>query len=92
MVSNQDNYMTELGLSSTGGKKASATFVPEPRKNYQIQHMHMHIYYLTFGDYVQGSIIDVSKTKAPKMIDFYMNPADVTVIHDENGKLKIQRQ
>lgn len=90
MVSNQDNYMTGLGLSSTGGKKASATFVPEPRKNYQIQHM--HIYYLTFGDYVQGSIIDVSKTKAPKMIDFYMNLADGTVNHDENGKLKIQRQ
>ena len=82
--------MLGLGLSSTGGNKAPATFVPEPRKNYQIQPV--QIYCLAFGDYVQGSIIDVSKAKAPKEIDFYMNLADVTVIHDENGNLNIQRQ
>ena len=55
------NYMIGLGGSKTGNSSdgPAATFMPEPNVDYQIQPV--NTYYLTFGDYTKGAIIDVNK-------------------------------
>jgi len=83
--------MIGLGGSKTGNGNdgPQATFVPEPNVDYQIQPV--NTYYLTFGDYTKGALIDVNKIGAMATIDFTQTDnSDVVIIHDDHGNLNIQ--
>lgn len=85
-----NNYVIGLGGSSGGGRTGPAvTFMPEPNVQYQIQPS--NTYWVTFGDYKAGNIIDVLKVGMKVPVDFTQLPNDVTVIHDENGNLTVQK-
>src|SRR5579862_8098708 len=79
----EDNYMIGLGGSKTGNTDngPSATFVPEPNAHYQIQPA--NTYFLAFGDYTKGNIIDVQKIGGQVLeIDFTkFTSRDIKVSH-----------
>ena len=84
------NYMIGLGGSKTGASDGpAATFVPEPNVDYQIQPV--NTYFLTFGDYTKGAIIDVNKIGTVATVDYTQMESDVTIIHDAHGNLNIQK-
>lgn len=84
------NYMIGLGGSKTGNSNdgPSATFVPEPNVDYQVEPV--NTYYLTFGDYTKGALIDTNKIGTMATIDFNQLDSDVVIVHDEHGILNIQ--
>ncbi|KAA8893614.1 hypothetical protein FN846DRAFT_820578 [Sphaerosporella brunnea] len=91
-IATNDNWMIGLGGSSTGSgfTGPAATFVPEPSVHYQIQPV--NTYFLTFGDYKAGNLIDRTKmANQVLLIDFDKLPNSVTVEHDAEGQLVIQK-
>jgi hypothetical protein len=82
--------MIGLGGSRTGNSNdgPSATFIPEPNVDYQIEPV--NTYYLTFGDYTKGALIDTNKISAMATIDFAELDSDVVIIHDDHGRLTLQ--
>lgn len=86
-----DNYIVGLGGSRNGQgfDGPLASFVPEPTVQYQV--LPSSTWYLTFGDYRQASLISQDRVGAVVAINFNNLPANVTVVHDESGNLKLQR-
>jgi hypothetical protein len=84
------NYIVGLGGSRNGQgfDGPLASFVPEPAVQYQI--LPSNTWYLTFGDYRQGSLISKDRLGAIVAIDFNNLPANVTVVHDQTGQLDLQ--
>ncbi|KAH8646221.1 hypothetical protein BX600DRAFT_555921 [Xylariales sp. PMI_506] len=89
----EKNFMIGLGGSSAGPGYSgpSAVFIPEPSQKYQIKPK--NIFYLTAGEYTEGTIIDVTQmTDTVLELDFSSlsgNPAK-NVVHNKNGKLIVQ--
>ncbi|KAK2605656.1 hypothetical protein N8I77_008480 [Diaporthe amygdali] len=85
------NYMIGLGGAKTGSGSMgpAATFMPEPNVDYQIEPV--NVYYLTFGNYTQGALIDVNKIGSLCTIDYGVLNDDVTVVHDDHGNLVVQK-
>ena len=65
-----------------------ASFIPAPHVSYQIQPT--NVYYLTYGDYFEGSIIDSRMIGSQVICDFRQLPSKVTIVHDETGELYVQ--
>ncbi|CAJ0550955.1 Ff.00g108850.m01.CDS01 [Fusarium sp. VM40] len=88
---NRGNYIVGLGGSRNGQgfDGPLASFVPEPAVQYQI--LPSSTWYLTFGDYREGSLISKDRVQAVVAIDFNNLPPNVTVVHDEAGNLELQR-
>ncbi|OAL36095.1 hypothetical protein AYO20_04509 [Fonsecaea nubica] len=85
-----NHYVVGLGGSAGGGKTGpTVTFVPEPHVQYQIQPT--NTYWVTFGDYTPGNIIDVTKIGMKVSVDFTKLPNNVTIKHDEHGNLTVQK-
>ncbi|KAM0205485.1 hypothetical protein ACHAQI_009207 [Fusarium lateritium] len=87
-----NNYIVGLGGSREGQgfDGPLASFVPAPGVEYQIQPS--STWYLTFGDYRQGSLISTQKIGGSvATIDFSKLPGDVTIVHDNRGRLVLQR-
>ena len=85
-----DNYVIGIGGSSGGNTGPTVTFVPQPGVSYQIQPSNK--YYVTFGNYAAGNIIDVTKiAKKIVAVDFTKLPNKVKIKHDQNNVLTIQK-
>jgi hypothetical protein len=85
------NYIVGLGGSRNGQgfDGPLASFVPDPAVEYQI--LPSNTWYLTFGDYRQGSLITKERVGGPLVaIDFNNLPGDVTIVHDYSGRLVLQ--
>ncbi|KAG5662533.1 hypothetical protein KAF25_004951 [Fusarium avenaceum] len=87
----RDNYIVGLGGSRNGQSFDGplASFVPEPTVQYQV--LPSSTWYLTVGDYREGSLISQDRVGAVVAINFNNLPANVTVVHDESGNLNLQR-
>ncbi|CVL03554.1 uncharacterized protein FMAN_15133 [Fusarium mangiferae] len=83
-------YMIGVGGSTngTGLSGAQATFCPEPLTTYQIEPF--KTYYLTWGNYQQGALVDYTKIANIKEIDFTKLPHEIVITHDEYNYLNIQ--
>jgi hypothetical protein len=82
-----------IGLGGSSGGDAtgpSATFIPEPNVKYQIQPA--NTYYVTFGNYTEGVLIDVTKIGTTCKIDYTKQPMNVSIVHTEKGELVIQTE
>lgn len=87
------NWLIGLGGSSngTGSTGPAATFMPEPNVKYQIQPV--NTYYVCFGDFTKGALIDVTKIGGSTCtIDFTHLPSSVTIVHDAEGELVLQKE
>jgi hypothetical protein len=87
-----DRFIVGLGGSRNGQgfDRPLASFVPDPAVEYQIQPS--NTWYLTFGSYSQGSLISKDSVGGPVVaIDFNDLPGDVTIVHDDSGRLVLQR-
>lgn len=85
----QNNYMIGLGGSSSGGDKTpAALFIPQPNVKYQIQPA--NTYYLAYGDYTPGALIDVAKIGETLAIDFAHHSPIASVVHNAYGALVLQ--
>ncbi|KAM0554013.1 hypothetical protein ACHAPJ_007088 [Fusarium lateritium] len=85
-------FLIGLGGSQSGNDIDGplATFLPEPCVEYHIEPS--NTYYLTYGRYTKGSMIDVNKVGRSVTIAFSSLPSnDVVIVHDDYGKLRIQR-
>jgi len=81
--------MIGLGGSTSGTDKGpSAMFIPQPNVKYQIQPV--NTYYITYGDYTPGVLIDVTKVGETLEVDFAHHSPDVKVVHNEHGSLVMQ--
>lgn len=89
MLISSDNYMIGLGGSSSGGDKTpAALFIPQPNVKYQIQPA--NTYYLAYGDYTPGALIDVAKIGETLAIDFAHHSPIASVVHNAYGALVLQ--
>jgi hypothetical protein len=86
----QNSYMIGYGASYTGRGSSGppATFIPQPNRSYHITPN--RVFYLGYGYYTKDSIIGVSETENLLKLDFATLKADVEVIHNQEGRLKIQ--
>lgn len=81
--------MIGLGGSSSGGDKTpTAMFIPQPNVKYQIQPA--NTYYLAYGDYTPGVLIDVTKIGETLAIDFAHHSPNANVVHNAYGALVLQ--
>ncbi|KAF5593865.1 sulfatase [Fusarium subglutinans] len=83
-------YMIGVGGSTngTGLSGAQATFCPEPLTTYQIEPS--NTYYLTWGKYEQGDLVNYTEVANIKEIDFTKLPNEIAIIHDDCNRLEIQ--
>ncbi len=65
-----------------------AIFTPQPNVKYQIQPA--NTYYLTYGDYAPGELIDVTKLGETLTIDFAHHSPNFNVVHNSYGTLILQ--
>ncbi|KAH8694360.1 hypothetical protein BGZ61DRAFT_532454 [Ilyonectria robusta] len=85
----EDNWVFGLGKSIGGQPVAAATMTPAPSTSCQITPS--NIWYITYGQYVQGQILNIDEARTPVVaIDFSQLPAEVTVVHSQNGTLSIR--
>ena len=86
----QNSYMIGYGASYTGKGSSGppTTFIPQPNRSYHITPN--RVFYLGFGYYTKDTIIGVSEAENLLRIDFAKIRPDVEVIHDQDGRLKIQ--
>lgn len=88
----KQKYVIGLGgaKAGTGSVGPAATFMPEPNVDYQIEPT--NVYYLTFGNFTPGSLIDVNKIGSLCVIDYGVLNDDVVIVHDDHGNLVVQNQ
>lgn len=84
------NWLIGLGGSKVGGQSGpAALFAPEPGSSYEIQPIVQ--YYVAFGSYTQGNLIDVTQISTTNvLVDFTNGPDRVTILHSADGNLTIQ--
>ncbi|MCJ1476006.1 hypothetical protein MMC13_004670 [Lambiella insularis] len=84
-----NNYMIGPGRSTSGGSKTpAAVFIPQSNVKYQIQPV--NTYYIAYGDYTPGVLIDVTKLGQTVLVDFAHHKATVNIVHTEHGQLVLQ--
>lgn len=84
-----DNWAFGLGKSIGGQPVAAATMTPEPSTSCQITPS--NTWYITYGQYVQAQILSIDGARTPVVvIDFSQLPAEVTVVHFQDGTFGIR--
>jgi len=84
------NFLIGLGGTINGVNNPAATFQPEPMTTYNIQPVNK--YWVTFGDFKQGAIVNIEKIgKAKCDVDFTILPFQVTINHTSHGDLVIEK-
>ncbi|KAK0634147.1 hypothetical protein B0T14DRAFT_561660 [Immersiella caudata] len=86
----KEGYMIGLGPAKSGGAIAgpAATFIPEANSTYQIQPV--NTYYVTFGSYTKGDLIDVVKIATKTATVDFTKDSDYRINHTDSGALVIQ--
>lgn len=86
----QNSYMIGYGASyiGKGSSGPPATFIPQPNRSYHITPN--RVFYLGYGYYTKDSIISVSEAENLLKVDFANLKADVDVVHNKEGRLKVQ--
>jgi len=88
----KDNSLLIGIAASPNGKKQTskpiAAFQPEPNVSYNIQPV--QTFWISYGDYTEGLLIDVTKVGEKCKVDFTKQPSTVYVNHTPQGKLVIQ--
>lgn len=82
--------MIGLGGSTngTGLSGPQATFCPEPNAIYQIEPI--NTYYLAWGKFDQGTMINYTTVSGTKELDFTKLPDEIVIVHDADNKFNIQ--
>ncbi|KAK4230287.1 hypothetical protein QBC38DRAFT_469940 [Podospora fimiseda] len=89
-VAINNNWLIGVGGAGNGSNTPIAAFIPQPQVTYQIRPS--NTYYLIPGRYDKNSIVDFNKVGNRVEIDFARFPSgEVTVVHDQSGRLTIQR-
>lgn len=90
--SSSEKYVIGLGGAKAGSSTSgpSATFMPEPNVDYQIEPT--NVFYLTFGNFSPVSLIDADKIGSLCVIDYGILNDDGVVVHDDHGNLVVQNQ
>ncbi|KAF2130072.1 hypothetical protein P153DRAFT_385308 [Dothidotthia symphoricarpi CBS 119687] len=88
------NFFVGVGSSASDyDGKPTATFMPEPNASYQIKPTNQ--YYLTFGSYTPGQLVDVTMMASDTvLLDFsYDNaPSTFYVVNNDSNQLLVQSE
>ncbi|KAF5540036.1 sulfatase [Fusarium phyllophilum] len=84
-------YMIGVGGSTNGTDFSGpqATFCPEPLTTYQIEPL--NTYYLTWGKYDHGDLVNYTTIDNIIELDFTKLPNEIVVIQDDTNYLYIQK-
>lgn len=91
ILSVSDDCSIGLGGGKDGSVQALASFMPEPALCYQVQPS--NIWYVTFGAWDKGALVDVSQIVCSCTIDLinFEELRTVRIVHDKDGILTIQK-
>ena len=86
--SSLDNFIIGLGSGPSDTEVAPiAVFTPQPNVKYQIQPV--NTYYISYGEYTPGDLIDVTMLGQTVAVDFAHHSPNVVINHTERGSLVV---
>jgi hypothetical protein len=91
-MSYPEHWMVGMGIrSSTSGDTIPILlFTPVPGSKSQI--FESRKYFVVCGKYTSGAMVDANQFSEPLMVDFTVNSASVTIVHETSGNMVIQKR
>ncbi len=86
-----ENNTISLNQAAVGiGMSGAGTFVVQALPNYKLSFTPQPQYWITFGDYIQGQVLDVTTIPSPARVDFPAGVYSMTATLNQDDSWTIQ--